>query len=683
MTQSEEIFVDIDRVQPKKLENTHEWRTEAAHFEKFGVYTKSPRSENKNSSYYRYWVEQARRSVYGYTTPSGVYLPGYYYFYLNFCQIKIVEADEENTAIGRQVFTFPNVWDIDYEYFLYLDEAEKKGLHGEVLKARRKGFSYKGGAMLCRNYFLIPISNSYAIASSKEFLLGGDGILSKAWDIMDFVDKNTGWAKRRQSKSTDMIRRSSYLKNSYGVISESGYKSSIIGVSTNKDVDKIRGKVAKLILFEEGGTNPLLKRAWIIAQHSVKQDSRSFGLMCAYGTGGSEGSDFEAMEDMFNNPKKYKILPRVNVWEPNQLGTESGFFVPAYMCRAGFIDKDGNSDIRGAIQQIAELRDLALENNSTPEDTARAYAEEPVYPSESMMRIDGNLFPVADLRKRRAEIESQPNKYYNTFWRGDLIITEKEEVQLSINTKKHPIWEYPFYGKNTDGCVIIFEQPVKQNGEIPYGLNISGCDPYNHVHGTSLGSIFILNRVTDRIVAEYTARPLTDEMFYENCRRLLIYYNARCNYENSSTGMFTYFNRMNCSWLLTDTPSVLYDKIHDKGTLERGKGTLPTEKINKYARERILAWLMTKIVEIKDPDSKDERVGLLNLHKICSVPLLRELEMWNKDINADRISALGMLMIQREEDYHIFVDPSKQPKAIDQDEFWKRSLGIRQQDEII
>ena len=57
---------------------------------------------------------------------------------------------------------------------------------------------------------------------------------------MDFVDKNTGWAKRRQSKSTDMIRRSSYLKNSYGVISESGYKSSIIGVSTNKDVDKIR-----------------------------------------------------------------------------------------------------------------------------------------------------------------------------------------------------------------------------------------------------------------------------------------------------------------------------------------------------------------------------------------------------------------------------------------------------------
>jgi len=34
------------------------------------------------------------------------------------------------------------------------------------------------------------------------------------------------------------------------------------------------------------------------------------------------------------------------------------------------------------------------------------------------------------------------------------------------------------------------------------------------------------------IVAEYTGRPATAEMFYENVRKLLVYYNARAMYEN-------------------------------------------------------------------------------------------------------------------------------------------------------
>jgi hypothetical protein len=140
-------------------------------------------------------------------------------------------------------------------------------------------------------------------------------------------------------------------------------------------------------------------------------------------------------------------------------------------------------------------------------------------------------------------------------------------------------------------------------------------------------------------------------------------------------------NRMQHAWLLTDTPSVLYDKIHDKTTLERGKGTPPTEKVNKYARERILAWLMTPVIEKKE-GTDENMVGILNLHKIVSVPLLKELMMWSIDKNADRVSALGMLMIQREEDYHIFLDPSKREKGVDEDEFWQRSLGIIKSPEI-
>ena len=673
MNNSDELYVDISKVKSSQLKNTYQWRREAAYFELHGVYTKYPRSKDPNSPYYKYWVEQARRSVYGYTTEDNVFLPGYYYFYLNFCQIKIVEPDEDNSVIGIEKFSFPDVWDIDYEFFCYVDEAERKGKYVMALKARREGFSFKGAGMLNRNYFLIPISNSYVVAASKEYLLGGDGILSKAWDIMDFIDKNTGWSKRRQYKTTEYIRRASYMKKMNGVNSEYGFKSSIIGLSTKNDVDKLRGKRAKLILFEEGGTNTLLKQSWKISSHSVKQKSITFGLMCVYGTGGSKGANFEALGDMFKNPNKYNILPRENVWELNCIGTKSGYFVPAYMCRSGFIDEDGNSDIAGALDEIKELRRIEIENNSSPEDITRSQAEDPVYPSEAMMRVGGNMFPIADLRQRMAEVETEPARYYDSFWRGEFIIIEEGKVEFRTDLKKHPIWDFPFYDSDKTGCAILFEQPVYVHGEIPYGMYIAGTDPYNHIHGSSLGSTFILDRLTDRIVAEYTARPLTDEIYYENVRRLLLYYNARCNYENSSTGMHTYMKRMGNLYLLTDTPSVLYDKIHDKGTLDRGKGTPPTEKVNNYGRERILSWMMTPL---------KDGTGKLNLHKIPSVPLLKELMAWDGIGNFDRVSALGMLMIQREEDYFILLDPTKREKGADEDEFWDRSLGIKGKNNI-
>jgi len=49
-----------------------------------------------------------------------------------------------------------------------------------VLKARARGYSFKGASMLCRNYFLIKKSKSFAVASEQKYLTG-DGLLTKAW----------------------------------------------------------------------------------------------------------------------------------------------------------------------------------------------------------------------------------------------------------------------------------------------------------------------------------------------------------------------------------------------------------------------------------------------------------------------------------------------------------------------
>lgn len=94
----------------------------------------------------------------------------------------------------ERILGFPRFYDYDYYYFNAIEDAEDAGKHMAVLKARQRGYSFKGASMLVRNYELIPGSKNFAVASEQKFLIG-DGLLTKAWQIMDFCDKHTAWAK--------------------------------------------------------------------------------------------------------------------------------------------------------------------------------------------------------------------------------------------------------------------------------------------------------------------------------------------------------------------------------------------------------------------------------------------------------------------------------------------------------
>ena len=64
---------------------------------------------------------------------------------------------------------------------------------------------------------------------------------------------------------------------------------------------------------------------------------------------------------------------------------------------------------------------------------------------------------------------------------------------------------------------------------------------------------------------------------------------------------------------------------------------------------------------------------LLNLQKIRSIGLVKELISWNANGNYDRVSAMGMLMILKEDRYAILKrkDERKEwEKGLEQDEFF-------------
>ena len=263
----------------------------------------------------------------------------------------------------ERIFDFPSFWDYDYYYFNAIEEAEQEGKHMAVLKCRQRGYSFKGASMLVRNYELIKGSKSFAVASEQKFLIG-DGLLTKAWQIMDFIDKHTAWSKQRLT-STRMERVSGFkIKDEFGKETEQGYLSSITGITLKNDPERLRGTRGKLVLFEEGGKFPNLETAWRIEQPAVEtDDGKAFGLLIAYGTGGTEGGSFDGLKNLFYQPDAFNILSFPNVWDDNQAETKCGFFVPSWSNMEGndaegnkLMDEDGNSYRERAMEELLRQR---------------------------------------------------------------------------------------------------------------------------------------------------------------------------------------------------------------------------------------------------------------------------------------------------------------------------------------
>jgi hypothetical protein len=661
---AEKKVIDISSIDV--LEDMEYFRPAAAHYETFGCYTKITPNPHPNSEYVKYWREEARRCLHGYVRESdGEWIPGYYYFYLNYSPIWLtVDRQDSNTNSKKKqadrLYKFPRFWDGDYIFFHYVEQAENNGQHGACLKTRGRGYSFKGGSMLARNYYIIPGSKSYAIAEEKEYLTR-DGLLTKAWDVLDWVDSNTPWRKEREYANTPMQKKASYKDTETGA--ESGTKSEIMGISLKNDPDKAIGKRGKLILWEESGKNRYLKEAWQKARPSLEQGNSVFGFMLAFGTGGTVGANFEGLESLFYEPDAYNIYPTKNIWDEGRLGSKCGLFVPEYLNREGCYDVNGNSDKVKALREVEEERNNIRRTSNDPQTILLEKSQRPCTPQEAILRTEGTIFPVEDLKAHLAEVETNPIKYTEPNWKTNLIMSSSGEVEWKYSNDD-PIRIYPLKDtKNVKGCIEIFEQPVKNSdGVIPFGIYIAGTDPYDDdgIIG-SLGSTFVMNTLTNRIVAEYTGRPNTAEEYYENVWRLLKYYNAVNNYENNKKGLFSYFDKKNSLYLLADTPKILADmeiaRIQTIGN--KSKGTNTNKETNFWGRQLIKSWLVDQAYGKED--------GVSNLHTIKTPALLRELIAWNPEGNFDRISALGMLLILREDRIKIKTnfEKSYKPKALD------------------
>lgn len=648
----------------QRLHDTDKFRQAAIFFQQHGCYTLAPRG---TTDYNKYWEQETGRCINGYTAPDGEGITGYNYFYLNYSPIMRLKEEEYTDREGnlrkrrQRILEFPSFWDYDYYYFCAIEQAELEGKHMAVLKCRQRGYSFKGGSMLVRNYMLIPGSKNFAIASEQKFLIG-DGLLTKAWQIMDFLDKHTAWAKQRLV-STRMERTSGYkITDEFGKQTEQGYLSSITGITLKNDPERVRGTRAKLVLWEEGGKFPSLLDAWRIEQPSVEtDDGKAFGLMIAFGTGGTEGASFEGLKELFYKPKSYNVLSFPNIWDEGRENTECAFFVPAYSNLESFdddgnqvyMDRDGNSYKEKAIENLIDQRNKVKDGGASQQSIDRFISERPIRPAEAVLELGKNIFPrkllMDQLTRIRTNKKLQSMKHIvDLEWDGNGQVKATEKPSGDITN-------YPLKkGDKPHGSVVIWEYPVK---DPPLGLYIGGCDPYDHDDSftNSLGSTFIFKRVrageawTDAIVAEYSGRPDTAEEYYENVRKLLTFYNARLLFENERKGIYPYFTNKHCDYLLADQPDKIISEVFKDSKVQRRKGCHMTKQIRAYGEGLILEWLLDEFEE-----------GHPNVERVYSEPLIEELIENDGVRNVDRVIALCMVMIYREELYQVKVSSAKE-----------------------
>lgn len=648
----------------QKIHNAEQFSEAANFFKNNKCYTFAPKG---TTDYVQYWERETDRCLNGYTSPDGQYITGYHYFYLNYSpimkivQTKYTDKDGNVRTKRERILDFPRFWDYDWYYFNAIEQAEIEGKHMAVLKSRQRGYSFKGASMLVRNYELIKGSKNFAVASEQKFLIG-DGLLTKAWEIMDFIDANTEWAKQRLT-STRMERVSGYkITDEYGKQTEQGYKSSICGITLKNDPERIRGTRGKLVLWEEGGKFPNLLDAWRIEQPSVENDDGiAFGTMIAFGTGGTEGASFDGLKELFYKPKAYNVLSFQNIWDEGRENTECGFFVPSWSNLESFddngnyiyMDKDGNSLREKAVCNLMEQRNKIKDGGANQQSIDRFISERPITPQEAVLELGKNIFPrkllMDQLTRIRTNKKLQSMKHIvDLEWDGNGQVKATEKPSGDITN-------YPLKkGDKPHGSVVIWEYPVK---DPPLGLYIGGCDPYDHDDSftNSLGSTFIFKRVrageawTDVIVAEYSGRPDTAEEYYENVRKLLTFYNARLLFENERKGIYPYFTNKHCDYLLADQPDKIISEVFKDSKVQRRKGCHMTKQIRAYGEGLILEWLLDEFEE-----------GHPNVERVYSEPLIEELIQNDGVRNVDRVIALCMVMIYREELYQVKVSSAKE-----------------------
>jgi hypothetical protein len=444
-----------------------------------------------------------------------------------------------------------------------------------------------------------------------------------------------------------------------------GFKSSVETITFKDKPAAAVGKSASILLLDEAGVFPNILQSWGFTLPLLKDGSSYTGVAIVYGSSGEMEGGAKYFYEIFINPDQYNFL---SFEDPENPAKKIGYFSSSTRGRWGqcrnpeskwfkcdMVDADGNSNEEAALDDLLYERQIA-KMAASPSRLHLAVTQYPVKWEEAFLRNKGVIFSSPEMLDWLSELETVPS-LRDQGMKGELVFNRENNLEFRPNDELNYITNFPLKkDDDTTGCIYIWEHPEKTESGIPYGLYVAGQDPYDmdKSESGSLGSFFIYKRAFkagsshDIIVAEYTGRPKYADQFYENCRRLCIYYNAKCLYENMLKGFKNYMVEKNSLQYLWETPENMVRDIIKDSKVQRGYGVHMNRGVNGASGIKDMCEIYTRdwlYEEITDVDGNIK----FRFHTIKSIPLLKELIMYDGEVNTDRVVAFMLTILQSKE----------------------------------
>lgn len=424
------------------------------------------------------------------------------------------------------------------------------------------------------------------------------------------------------------------------------------------------GTTAKSFIMDEVGKYSF-SSAFKAAEPAFKGKNGWRAVPILVGTGGSFDNGKDA-ENFFYNPEANNFLTIEN--EDN---SKTGLFLSGLYrqdCKYKTTLADYLINVRGMnLPDVSELsqiemwvsdKDKALNLIEKERIAAKLHPDRtmylkqvmyfPITVNECFLSASQNIFDVESAKHQKARLLAQEKT-------GTPVVLYNDGEKITHRfTDKLPITNFPLKTDDSkDAPVIIYEFPIESP---PYGLYVAGVDPYRQgqsKYSDSLGSVYIYKRMhdltgekyQDMFVASYCARPEKKEIWDEQARLLIKYYNARALVENDEVSFIDYMIAKGDAHYLEKQPDWLKEVVPNT-TVRRDYGIhRSAEKIRDFLHTCLKKYLEEPIFVEKDENGNVIR-EILGVTKIFDPVLLEEIIQYNDEDNFDRVIAAELAIAQ-------------------------------------
>ena len=581
----------------------------------------------------------------------GHYINPFLYWHLNMWHTEVDVVDERGRIY--QKYANPLLRDNEWIVTNEIDRAqqEKKGL--VILGIRRFAksvleASYIGwGATFDENsQNVIAGLNAPDIKLITDKLDKGLNFLPEAWRWQRVEDN---WKNQVtlgiKTKGGERIPFSQIL---------------IRNLDEGNNEEAIAGTKPRKLIIDEIGKGNFLRGF----QAAVPGFTTPYGWGCSpllTGTGGDMKRFMDAKSLMFD-ADNFNFLTYNN--EKDEKRVHGLFISYKYRMEAkeestlgNFLNASEGSDLQN-VKMLVSNEEKALEITTNNLERLKKAGDRVAYLKEKMyyplevddifLNEDTNIFDIEAAKRQKGRLLNQGRT-------GTPVVLYHDGEKITHEfTDKQPITNFPLKNSDLkDAPVVIYEFPVESP---PYGLYVAGVDPYRQgqaAYSTSLGSVYVYKRMhditgekyQDMFVASYCARPDKKDVWEEQARMLIKYYNARTLCENDDISFIEYMKAKGDAHYLEKQPDWLKEVVPGT-TVKREYGVhRSSEKIRDYLHNCLKKYMEEVVYSEKDEDGNLVK-EVLGVSKIFDPVLLEEIIQYNDQGNFDRIIAAELAIAQ-------------------------------------